>query len=363
MLDRLDSDTIRAFPKLSLHDHLDGGLRPATVIELADAQGSTLPANDPEALAEWAVRACSGSLEDYLAVSDLLVHLLAGDPDALHRVGREFVLDLFEDGVIYAEVRWAPEEMAVRGLSTRAALDAVTAGLREGVDEVRALGGDIHVEQILCALRSGSAVPEIATLAVERRGHGVVGFDLAGAESGFPASLHRATLDMLAADGMPVTLHAGEAAGVESIRSALDDGRAVRIGHGVRLAEDISDDGTLGPVARIVRERGVVLEVCPTSNLQTGASRGSIMEHPFDRLLRAGLPVTVSPDNRLLSGTDVTAELTMLADAFSYEAADIAHFQLTAVDGAFLPEKERSRLRTSIRAALRKSTEVGAGRV
>lgn len=348
MPERTDAAAIRALPKVVLHDHLDGGLRSSTVIELAAARGVGLPTKDPDALTDWIVAECSGSLGKYLIVSDLMVELLAGDPDALYRAGHEFALDLAVDGVIYGEVRWAPEEVATRGLTPEAALAAVTAGLRDGVAAVVASGGVLRIEQILCAIRTENRSLEIARLALAHRGDGVVGFDLAGAEAGHPARRHRAALDLLTAECMPVTLHAGEADGVSSIRGALDDGRAVRIGHGVRIVEDIDDDDRLGPVAQAIHDAGIALEICPTSNLQTGATSRSMSQHPFDRLQRLRMPVTVSPDNRLLSGTTVTDELAALSQAFDYSLADVARFQLTAAASAFISAEDRYALRLAI---------------
>lgn len=346
-----DAPTIRALPKVSLHDHLDGGLRAATVIALAAAKGVELPTRDPAELEAWIIAECFGSLEQYLSLSDLVVELLTGDAAALHRVAREFALDLAADGVIYAEVRWAPEEMAGLGLSVSEALEAATDGFRDGVAEVQARGGNLRVEQILCAIRTDVRSLEIAELALARRGNGVVGFDLAGAEAGFPPEHHRAALDLLAREGMPVTLHAGEADGPESIRSAIDIGRAARIGHGVRIVEDISDEDRLGEVATLVRDGGIALEICPRSNLQTRASASPLSNHPFDRLRRLGFAVTVNTDNRLLSGTTLTDELKDLASVFDYTLEDLSGLQLAAANAAFISRDEREGLQDTIRAA------------
>ncbi|MGP3534240.1 adenosine deaminase [Microbacterium sp. RD1] len=346
------SDQVRALPKVILHDHLDGGLRPETVLELAAARGRALWTEDPASLAREIVARCSGSLEDYLAVSDVLVDLLRGDADALYRVARECARDLASDGVVYAEVRWAPEEVTNAALPPAAALAAVTAGLSAGAAEAARGGTAIRVTQILCALRTDDRSLEIARLALANRGD-VVGFDLAGAERGFPPARHRAALDLLAAEDFPVTIHAGEADGIDSIRGALTDGRARRIGHGVRLVEDIGPRDDFGTTAQRIFDGGIALEICPSSNRQTGAASGSMAQHPFDRLQRLRFAVTVSPDNRLLSGTSATGELVRLAEAFGYTLADLARFQLTAADAAFLPASERHELRRSLRATLR----------
>lgn len=347
---------LRRLPKVSLHDHLDGGLRSSTVLELAGLRGVPLPVSETAALEHWITTECAGSLERYLAVSDVMVSLLAGDLSAITRVASEFVEDLAADGVVYAEVRWAPEELAVDGLSLADVVGAVSAGLANGVARARHSGASIDVRQILCAIRTERRSLEVAELAIELRDSGVVGFDLAGAELGAPAREHASAFALLRQAGMPVTIHAGEADGVASIRDALEHGSAVRIGHGARLAEDLGDGAgqsdRLGEVAELVRSGGVALELCPTSNLQTDASRWpALQRHPFDRLRRAGFIVTVNPDNRLLSGTDLTNELGLLADAFDYDLDDIERFQLDAAAASFLPPPEKADLVRGIASA------------
>ncbi|KJQ53894.1 adenosine deaminase [Microbacterium sp. SA39] len=350
MHDLFDESAIRTLPKVVLHDHLDGGIRVSTLIELAAAKRVALSSQDPEELQAWIVEECSGSLDQYLIVSDLMVKLLTGDAEALQRVGREFAHDLAADGIVYAEVRWAPEEMATRGLTISDALAAVTAGLDAGVAEVSAQGRQLHIEQILCAIRTGTRSLEIARLALAHRGKGVVAFDLAGAEAGHSAEDHRSALDLLKREGMPVTLHAGEADGPASIRSAVETGGAARIGHGVRIMEDIADDDQLGPTATLIRDSGIALEICPRSNMQTGASASPLVRHPFDRLQRLGFRTTVSTDNRLLSGTTLSDELFDLARVFGYAFEDIVQLQLAAAEVAFISSAERAALRMSIRA-------------
>ncbi|WP_066515734.1 adenosine deaminase [Curtobacterium ammoniigenes] len=346
-------------PKISLHDHLDGGLRPATVIELADAGGVAVPADEPEALRSWfAEQADSGSLVEYLKTFDLTTAVMQTAP-ALERVAREFVEDLLADGVIYGEVRWAPEQHLAGGLSLDDAVEAVQRGIDEAVDRAN---GAILVGQLVTAMRHADRGREIAELAVRHRDRGVVGFDIAGAEDGFLPSRHRAAFDYLASEYMPVTVHAGEAAGLESIRSALLDGRALRLGHGVRIFEDIAlesaADGsaraTLGPLATWVRDREIPLELSPSSNLQTGAIAAwgdDIADHPFDVLYQLGFRVTVNTDNRLMSGTTLSRELALLAQTFGYELTDLAEFQMNAALGAFLPLDERESLIETIAAA------------
>ena len=235
----IEGVSIRSLPKVSLHDHLDGGVRPATIIELGGEIGLDVPDTDHEGLAGWfAEKSDSGSLVEYLKTFDLTTAVMQ-TADGLRRVAREFVEDLATDGVVYGEVRWAPEQHLTRGLSLEEAVEAVQAGIDEGEDAADRAGRDIRVGQLITAMRHTDRSLEIARLAVEYRNRGAVGFDIAGPEDGFPPSNHRAAFDYLASEFFPATVHAGEAAGLDSIRSALIDGRALRLGHGVRIAEDL----------------------------------------------------------------------------------------------------------------------------
>jgi adenosine deaminase len=354
--------SINELPKISLHDHLDGGLRPQTIIELADEVGLDLPSSDAAGLGAWFTRqADSGSLVEYLKTFDVTIGVMQ-TRDGLARVAREFVHDLADDGVIYGEIRWAPEQHLTRGLTLDQAVDAVQAGLDEGVAEVAASGREIRVGQLVTAMRHADRGLEIAQLAVRHRDDGVVGFDIAGAEAGFPASNQRTAFDFLASQYLPVTVHAGEADGLGSIASALLDGRALRLGHGVRLAEDISverqDDEniyvSLGRLAQWVKDREIALELSPSSNLQTGAIAqwgDALLDHPFDLLYQLGFRVTVNTDNRLMSGTTLSRELSLLTDAFGYGLDDLEVFQLNAAAASFLPLEDRDELADRITAA------------
>ncbi len=356
-----DGTDIRALPKVSLHDHLDGGLRPATVIELGDAIGLELPTTDAGELARWfGEKSNSGSLVEYLKTFDLTTAVMQ-TREGLARVAREFVQDLGADGVVYGEIRWAPEQHLGRGLSLDETVEAVQEGIEAGVQDVRDSGKRIRVGQLVTAMRHLDRGLEIAQLAVRHRDNGVVGFDIAGPEAGFPPSNHRAAFDYLAEQFFPATVHAGEADGLDSIRSALLDGRALRLGHGVRIAEDIAierqDDEntyvTLGSLSQWVKDREIALETSPTSNLQTGAIAAwgtDLLDHPFDLLYQLGFRVTVNTDNRLMSGTTLTRELSILADAFAYDRTDLEIFQLNAAAGAFLPLEEREELADIITA-------------
>lgn len=284
--------------------------------------------------------------------------------DALIRVAREFVEDLAADGVIYGEVRYAPEQHLREGLSLDDVVDAVQEGMEQAVEALNNEGHPIQVGQVISAMRQADRGLEIAQLALRHRGHGVVGFDIAGPEEGFPASRMKEAFDLLAENLFPTTVHAGEGAGLDSIKDAILVGRATRLGHGVRVAEDIEiefggvdDDGetldqdtglvALGPVANWVRERGIPLEICPSSNLQTGATAAfgeGIESHPIDLLVQTGFNVTISPDNRLMSGTSLSDEFELLVEAFDYDLEDLLDLTLNAAEAAFVPLEMRELL-------------------
>jgi adenosine deaminase len=275
--------------------------------------------------------------------------------EGLVRVARDFVEDLVSDGVVYGEIRWAPEQHLTKGLSLDETVEAVQEGIDQATDAAHSAGHDIRVGQLVSAMRHLDRGREIAELALRHRDRGVVGFDIAGPEAGFPAGRLIEAFDLLANNWFPTTVHAGEADGLESIRGALIDGRALRLGHGVRIAEDIaierSDDAgeyvTLGPLAQWVKDRGIALECSPSSNLQTGAFAAwgdTMADHPFDMLYQLGFRVTVNTDNRLMSATTLTKEIGILVDTFGYDADDVLGFQLNAAEVAFLPLEDREEL-------------------
>lgn len=345
---------IESLPKVSLHDHLDGGLRPQTIIELAAEIGLEVPASDAASLGAWfAEKSDSGSLVEYLKTFDVTVGVMQ-TREGLERVAREFVLDLAADGVVWGEIRWAPEQHLTRGLSLDETVEAVQAGLDAGVDEARSTGHSIRVGQLVSAMRHADRGREIAELALRHRDRGVVGFDIAGAEAGFPPSLLSDAFDLLASEYFPATVHAGEADGLESIRGALRDGHALRLGHGVRLAEDITlrDEGDsivaeLGLLAEWIKDRQIALETSPSSNLQTGAIAAwgtQMTDHPLDLFYQLGFRVTVNTDNRLMSATTLSRELRLVAEAFGYDLDDLLALQLNAAQAAFLPVEDREAL-------------------
>jgi adenosine deaminase len=327
-------------PKVLLHDHLDGGLRAGTVLELAAGIGHALPATTAETLADWfAESADSGSLERYLETFSHTVAVMQ-TADAITRVAREAVEDLADDGVVYAEIRYAPELHLDGGLS----LEDVVAAVQRGFDEGMASRPGIRVQQLLTAMRQAARASEIARLAIGWRDNGVAGFDIAGPEAGFPPTRFLAAFELLAAENMRYTIHAGEGFGLPSIWEAVHPCGADRLGHGVRIAEDITvaPDGavTLGRLAAYVRDRRIPLEICPRSNVQTGAA-ASIAEHPIGLLADLGFRVTVNTDNRLMSRTSMSSEMTGLVDAFGYDLAMLEKLTVNAMKSAFLPYDER----------------------
>ncbi|HNO39227.1 MAG TPA: adenosine deaminase [Marmoricola sp.] len=340
-------EQIKAAPKVLLHDHLDGGLRPQTIIELAAESGHQLPATGAVDLGHWfSESANSGSLERYL---ETFAHTVAvmQQADHLTRVARESVEDLVADNVVYAETRYAPELFINGGLS----LDEVVTAVQRGLDEaVAASGNRIVVRQILTAMRHQARSREVAELAVKYRDRGVAGFDIAGAEAGNPPTRHLDAFEYLQRENFCFTIHAGEAYGLPSIWEAIQWCGADRLGHGVRIIDDIrmvAGEPVLGRLATYVRDKRIPLEMCPHSNVQTGAA-ASIAEHPIDLLTRLHFRVTVNTDNRLMSDTSMTKEFAALVDAFGYTLADLQWFTVNAMKSAFLHYDERHALITEV---------------
>ncbi|KRC95724.1 MULTISPECIES: adenosine deaminase [unclassified Streptomyces] len=338
-------DQIRRAPKVLLHDHLDGGLRPGTIVDLARETGySRLPETDPDKLGLWFREAAdSGSLERYLETFSHTVGVMQ-TREALVRVARECAEDLAEDGVVYAEVRYAPEQHLDGGLTLEQVVEAVNEGFREGERAARGNGHRIRVGALLTAMRHAARALEIAELANRYRDLGVVGFDIAGAEAGYPPTRHLDAFEYLKRENNHFTIHAGEAFGLPSIWQALQWCGADRLGHGVRIIDDIevADDGSvkLGRLASYVRDKRVPLEMCPSSNLQTGAA-ASYAEHPIGLLRRLHFRTTVNTDNRLMSGTSMSREFEHLVDAFGYTLDDLQWFSVNAMKSAFIPFDER----------------------
>ena len=336
----LTAEQLRTVPKVLLHDHLDGGLRPETIVELARETGyQGLPSSDVGDLSRWmAGVARRGRLELYLEAFQHTVGVMQ-TRDALIRVAAECAEDLAADGVVYAEVRFAPELHVTRGLSLDQVVEAVLEGFRRG-----SAGRGITVYALLTAMRTAARSLEIAELAVRHRDEGVVGFDIAGAEAGSPPSRHLDAFQYVARENFHITIHAGEGFGLPSIWEALQWCGAERLGHGVRIADDIrvGADGviSLGRLASYVRDRRIPLEMCPTSNVQTGAT-ASIAEHPIGLLRQLSFRVTVNTDNRLMSGVTQSSEFAALSDAFGYGWSDVEWLTINAMTSAFAPFAQR----------------------
>jgi adenosine deaminase len=336
-------EEIRQVPKALLHDHLDGGLRPQTIIELADGIGHRLPATDPVELGRWFTAAAdSGSLERYL---ETFAHTVAvmQSPDALYRVAEECALDLAADGVVYAEVRYAPEQHLERGLTLPEVVEAVLAGLEAGSLRARAAGTSIRVGVLLTAMRHAARSTEIAELAIRYRDVGVVGFDIAGAEAGYPPTRHLDAFEYLQRENFHFTIHAGEGFGLPSIWQAIQWCGADRLGHGVRIVDDIEATPSgprLGRLAAYVRDKRIPLELCPSSNVQTGAAI-SVADHPIGLLRDLRFRATVNTDNRLMSATSMSREMSILVDAFGYGWGDLQWFTINAMKSSFIPFDER----------------------
>jgi adenosine deaminase len=340
----LSTDVIARAPKVLLHDHLDGGLRPQTMIDHALASGYTkLPSYDPDELATWFVNACSsGTLELYLETFEHTISVMQTQ-DEIIRVARECVLDLAADGVVYAEVRGAPELFTRKGLSLDQVIEATVEGHKQGMAEAKAAGREIRVEVLLCALRQNNLSDEVAMKVVKYKGRGVVGFDIAGPEDGFPPTDHIKAFDYLRSNGAHFTIHAGEAFGVESIELAVRDCHAERIGHGIRLIDDIdfsSGSTVLGSLAQEILDRQICLEMAPTSNLQTGGAT-SYETHQIGIMKKLGFNVTINTDNRLMSATSMIREVTEISRGYSWTIDDLHDLARNGIMSAFISDEDK----------------------
>jgi adenosine deaminase len=341
----LSIEDIRRAPKVLLHDHLDGGVRPETVAELADETGYTgLPVADADGLGRWfRAAADSGSLDRYL---ETFAHTVGVTQTAgpLHRVARECAEDLAADGVVYAEVRFAPELHVERGLDLHEVVEAVLAGFVEGQRRAAESGYSIRIGTLLTAMRTAARSRLIAELVVQYRDRGVVGFDIAGREAGYPPTRHLDAFEYLRRENAHFTIHAGEAFGLPSIWEAIQWCGADRLGHGVRIVDDIRIDSEgvahLGPLAAYVRDRRIPLELCPTSNVMTGAAP-SIAEHPIGLLAALRFRVTLNTDNRLMSDTTMSQEMDQVCRAFGWGWEDLRWLTVNAMKSAFIPFDER----------------------
>ena len=331
-------EQIKLVPKVMLHDHLDGGLRPQTIIDIAQEIGYTaLPTHDAAELATWFRESCdSGSLVRYLETFSHTIAVMQRREDII-RVARECALDLARDGVVYAEVRGAPELFTEKGLSMADVVEATIEGYEIGMKEAAAEGHPIVVRSLLCGMRQNKKSQEVAELVVKYRDKGVVGFDIAGPEDGFPPSRK---------EDAHFTIHAGEAYGLPSIWEAIQLCGAERLGHGVRIIDDIDFSGPepkLGRLASYVRDRRIPLELCPTSNLQTGAA-ASYAEHPIGALEKLRFRVTLNTDNRLMSQTSLSFEMEEAVKAFNWSFTELQRVTINAMKSAFIPYPERLKI-------------------
>ncbi len=344
----LTLDTFREAPKALLHDHLDGGLRPATIVDLAAEFGyDGLPTTDPVELAAWIRRGADRkSLELYLETFAHTVGVMQ-ERDAITRVAAECAEDLAADGVVYAEVRYAPELSTERGLTLDEVVAANVEGFRIGRDRAAAAGSPIVMKIIVTAMRQAARSVEVAECAVRWRDELSVGFDIAGPEAGYRPTRHLDAFEYVRRENFHITIHAGESFGPPSIWEALQYCGAERLGHGVRIVDDIRvlDDGSveLGRLAAFVRDRRVPLEMCPTSNVHTGAAR-SIRDHPIDLLRRLRYRVTVNTDNRLMSNVTLSGEFAALDEAFGIGLGETEWLTVNAMKSAFAPFDERLRI-------------------
>ena len=343
-----DLPTIVRAPKALLHDHLDGGLRPATVIDLASEFGyDGLPTTDVDDLATWFRRGADRkSLELYLETFTHTVGVMQ-ERDAIVRVAEECAEDLATDGVVYAEVRYAPELSTQRGLTLDEVVDANLEGFKLGAARAEEAGHPIVMKLLVTAMRQAARSVEVAECAVRWRDAGVVGFDVAGPEKGFPPTRYLDAFEYIRRENFHITIHAGESFGLPSIWEALQFAGAERLGHGVRIVDDITThaDGSveLGRLAAFVRDRRIPLEMCPTSNVHTGAAP-SVAEHPFDLLRRLRYRVTLNTDNRLMSGVSLSSEFAAIDAAFGIGLGEMEWLTINALKSAFAPFDERLRL-------------------
>ena len=338
--------SLRSFPKILLHDHLDGGLRPETIISIAkDINYKSLPSYDAKELAKWMLATANqGKLELYL---DAFTHTIAvmQTEESLFQVAEECVIDLANDGIVYAEVRFAPELFQQKGLKLEEVVQAVLQGFQSGMK-----GRSIKVNGILCAMRSDIRSEEIAEVTAAFINLGIVGFDIAGPEIGFPPLMHSNAFDFARKNDIPITIHAGEAAGPEFIEEAFSACHASRIGHGISIRQDITfnnGEASFGKIASELIQRSVPLEICPTSNVHTGIVK-SIKNHPVHDFLNNGLSVTINTDNRLMSSTNLTSEFLQCRESFGWSWKEICDVTDTAITHAFLPQHEKDKLKIRV---------------
>jgi adenosine deaminase len=334
-------ELLRALPKTDLHCHLDGSLRVATILDLAERQGVRLPADTPEGLAKAIhMGEVCNSLEDYLTAFDVTLAVLQTE-EALHRAAYELALDAAAENVRYLEARYSPVLHTRQGLKSTTIVDAVLAGLADARRET-----GIASNVIICGIRhmDPETSVRLAELAVAYKGKGVVGFDLAGAEEGHPASRHQQAVQLILDNNVNVTIHAGEAFGPESIAQAVHTCGAHRIGHGVRLREN-------GDLLNYVNDHRIPLELCPSSNVQTRSVAG-FESHPAKFYFDFGLRVTINTDNRLVTDTTLTKELRLAHERMGFTLEDLCTLLVQGFKSAFLPFREKAELLRRVNAEI-----------
>lgn len=335
------NEMIRRIPKIDLHDHLDGGVRPETVIELAGEYGIGLPTEDPEKLAEWFLRGADRkNLALYLEGFNMTTAVMQ-TTEALERVAYEAVIDRGNDNIVYVEIRFAPVLHLRNGLNVESVVEAVLRGLERGKEET-----GIHYGLIICAMRHQESATslEAAELAVAFRNRGVVGFDIAGDEYGHPPKRHLEAFQFIRSRNFNITIHAGEAFGIESIWQAIQICGAHRIGHATRLIEDMVVHGSriesMGSLAHFIRDKRIPMEVCLSSNIHTGAAK-SLDEHPFHVYYRNNFRVVLCTDNRLMSGTTLGKEMELAVKHYNLTLRDLEKLTVNTMKSAFLHHDER----------------------
>lgn len=339
----LTKEIIKSVPKVLLHDHLDGGLRPETIIELAeDLNYKKLPTRDKDELAEWFhVGANKGSLVEFLKGFEHTTAVLQ-TKEGLERAAYEMMEDMKDDGVAYVETRFAPVYHINKNLYLEDTVNAVLAGLERGKNDF-----GVSYGLILCGMRNMKNTLEIAELAVNFRKDGVVGFDLAGEEGGYPPKKHLEAFQFIQRSNFNITIHAGEAFGKESIWQAIQWCGAHRIGHATRLVEDIVFDEngevvSFGELAQYILDKRIPLEICLLSNLHTGAVN-KLENHPFGILFKEKFRVTINTDDRLMSANNMTKEFLTAVNYFKVSFDEIEKITINSMKSAFIPYKERLR--------------------
>ena len=335
-------DMIKKLPKVELHDHLDGGLRPNTIIELAKEYKIDIPSQNPKELAKWFIRGANRkSLALYLEGFGVTVSLMQ-TREALELVAQEAIEDLAKENIVYAEIRFAPVLHTQKGLNLEVIVESVLKGLEKGKKKT-----GVHYGLIICAMRDQNNSLDMAELAISFRNNGVVGFDLAGDEHGHPPKRHLNAFQYIRNKNFNITIHAGEAFGIESIWQAVQTCGSHRIGHATRLKEDMTISGTriisMGTLSHFIKDKRLPMEICLSSNIHTGCAK-SFDEHPFRIYFRNNFRTILCTDNRLMSNTNLTKEFEIAVEHFNLTLREIERLTVNAMKSAFIHFEERIRI-------------------